>query len=327
MHIPDGVLSPGVCLVTGVIAAAGLQQAFRRLDQTLATRTVPLTGMVAALVFAGQMVNFPIGLPASGHLIGGALAAVLLGPWGASVALSLVLFVQMALFSDGGKFVYGTNVLNMGLVAPWSAWLVFQAIRNRFSNPRGTLVAAMVAAWCSVLASAGCFCLEFWLSHPSGAFPLSRIWFLMASFHSLIGVGEALITGGILSVVLIQRPDLIHGTLQVPSGKLTSLVGPGVIAALLIAAFLAPFASELPDGLEKVAQETGFDSQANPGSPMLFEDYSLPIPGTSAEDPLWGKVATALAGLLGTVTVLGLGWLLSRGLPSSDSPGKELHAG
>jgi cobalt/nickel transport system permease protein len=310
-----------------VIAAVGLQQAFRRLDQTLATRTVPLTGMVAALVFAGQMVNFPIGLPASGHLIGGALAAVLLGPWGASVALSLVLFVQMALFSDGGKFVYGTNLLNMALVAPWSAWIVFQAIRNRFPNPRGILMAAMVAAWCSVLASAACFCLEFWLSHPSGAFPLSRIWLLMASFHSLIGVGEALITGGILSVVLIQRPDLIRGHLQVAAEKLRSVFGAGVVAALLTAAFVAPFASELPDGLEKVAQETGFDSQVAPASPIVLDDYSVPVPGTEVEDPLWGKVATALAGLLGTITVLVLGWLLSKGLPISDSAGEELHAG
>lgn len=327
MHIPDGVLSPGVCLGTGVVAAFCLQHAFRRLDQTLATRTVPLTGMLAALVFAGQMVNFPIGLPASGHLIGAALAAVLLGPLGASVALSLVLFVQMALFSDGGKFAYGANVLNMALVAPWTAWLVFQGIRSRFPNPRGTLIAGMLAAWSSVLASAACFCLQFWLSYPSGTFPLSRVWLLMAGFHSLIGVGEALITGAILSVVLLQRPDLVHAPLTAPSGNLRNLVGTGVVAALLISAFVAPFASELPDGLEKVAQETGFGSRVTPASPILLEDYSLPVPGTEADDPLWGKVATALAGLLGTTTVLVLGWLLSRGMPSGDPPAEKLHAG
>jgi len=310
-----------------VIAAFGLQHAFRRLDQTLATRTVPLTGMLAALVFAGQMVNFPIGLPASGHLIGGALAAILLGPQGAAVALSLVLFVQMALFSDGGKFAYGANVVNMALVAPGTAWMVFQGIRNRFRSPRGTLVAGMLAAWCSVLASAACFCLQFWLSYPAGTFPLSRVWLLMAGFHSLIGVGEALITGAILSVVLLQRPDLVQTPLTVSAGNLRNLVGTGVVAALLIAAFAAPFASELPDGLEKVAQETGFDSRATPADPLLLEEYSVPLPGTNAQDPLWGKVATALAGLLGTTTVLGLGWLLSRTMPSDEPPAEKLHAG
>ena len=320
-------MSPGVCLGTAAIAVVGLQQAFRHLDQSLATRTVPLTGMVAALVFAGQMVNFPIGLPASGHLIGGALAAILLGPRGACVALSLVLFVQMALFSDGGKFAYGANVVNMALVAPWTAWLVFQAIRSRFPSPRGNLVAGMLAAWCSVLASAACFCLQFWLSYPAGAFPLSRVWLLMAGFHSLIGVGEALITGGILSVVLIQRPDLVQAPHPVPSAKVRSVIGAGVVAALLIAAFLAPFASELPDGLEKVAQETGFDSRVAPASPILLEDYSVPLPGMQTEDPLWSKVATALAGLLGTTTVLLLSWLLSRGMPSRVKSTEELHAG
>jgi len=327
MHIPDGVLSPGVCVGTGVIAAIGLQQAFRRLDQTLSTRTVPLTGMVAALVFAGQMVNFPIGLPVSGHLIGGALAAILLGPWGGAVALSLVLFVQMLLFSDGGKFAYGANTLNMALVGSMGAWCVFQALRARFPSPRGTLISGMIAAWVSVLAAAACFCLEFWLSYPAGEFQVSRIWLLMASFHSLIGVGEALITGGILSIVLLQRPDLVQAPQQSPAGRLGPVIGAGCIAALLIAAFASPFASELPDGLEAVAEQTGFDSQIAQTTPLILEDYALALPGTNPEDPLWSKVATALAGLLGTSTVLVLGWLLSRSLTSRLPAAEDLHAG
>jgi len=205
MHIPDGFLSPAVCLGTGLLAAGTLTVAFRKVRHSLASRTVPLTGMVAALVFAGQMVNFPIGLPVSGHLLGGTLAAVLLGPWGGCVAISLVLFVQMALFSDGGWLSYGANVFNMGIVGTLGGWAIFQAIRCRIPGPRGILLAAMAGAWGSVMAAAAAFGVEFVLSHPADQFNLRLIWVLMASFHSLIGVGEALITGLVLSVVLAHR--------------------------------------------------------------------------------------------------------------------------
>ncbi|MCY2968503.1 MAG: energy-coupling factor ABC transporter permease [Planctomycetota bacterium] len=324
MHIPDGFLSPAVCVGTGTIAAGTLAVAFRKLDATLASRTVPLTGMVASLIFAGQMVNFPIGLPVSGHLIGGTLAAILLGPWGGCVALALVLFVQMALFSDGGWLAYGANVFNMGVVGSLGGYALYHAVRSRIAGPRGVLLGGMLAGWGSVMAAAACFCLEFWLSHPAGEFDLRQIWMLMASFHSLIGVGEALITGMILSVVLVHRPELVaaQGTSTNPA-RIGRFVWTGVVAALIVAAFAAPFASEYGDGLEAVAEEAGFASRATESTGPLLNDY----PGTDPESPLWGKVATAMAGLLGTTVVLLLGWGLCQTLPRSLTPREDVHAG
>jgi cobalt/nickel transport system permease protein len=126
MHIPDGYLSPAVCAITGLAAVGGLAWAIRRLDQQVHARSLPLTGMVAALVFAGQMVNFPLGLfPVSGHLIGGTLAAILLGPWGGCVALSLVLLIQLFLFADGGWLALGANAFNMAVVGALGGGAVY----------------------------------------------------------------------------------------------------------------------------------------------------------------------------------------------------------
>lgn len=328
MHIPDGPLSPAVCIGTGVIAAVALRTAWRKLESTLATRTVPLTGMVAALIFAGQMVNFPIGLPVSGHLIGATLAASLLGPWGGCLALSLVLVVQMALFADGGKLALGANIFNMALVGTFAGYTLFRAVQSRVAGPKGVLLGSMIGSWASVMAAAFCFCLEFWLSHPDGAYNLSQVWMLMASFHSLIGIGEALITGLIISAVLVQRPDLLNNSTGPQlGGKSGQMVAAGVVLSLIIAAFAAPFASSAPDGLEAVAEQTGFAETAKEPSAWFLSDYSLPIPGTDEGTPLWGKVATATAGLLGTVVVLGLGYLLARRLPGQIAQTEGHNAG
>src|SRR6185437_14565486 len=116
MHLSDGILTPAACAVTYVAAAGAVGYSFKKLNQSLSDRTIPFTGMTAALVFAGQMVNFPLpGIPVSGHLLGGVLAAALLGPWGGCIAMTLVLFVQAALFADGGWMSLGANVLNMGV--------------------------------------------------------------------------------------------------------------------------------------------------------------------------------------------------------------------
>lgn len=327
MHIPDGYLSPAVCLGTGTLAAGALIVAFRQIRESLGSRTIPLTGMVAALVFAGQMVNFPIGLPVSGHLLGGTLAAVLLGPWGGCVAMTLVLFVQMVLFSDGGWLAFGANVFNMGVIGALGGSAIFQLIRSRIAGSRGVLLGAMFGAWGSVMAAAAAFGIEFVLSHPGGPFNLRLIWVLMASFHSLIGTGEALITGLILSVVLTHRPDLIWEPGQTGAAtRLGRVAWTGVTAALVISAFAAPFASELPDGLEAVAERAGFANSGTAANPLVLEDYAVPLPWQTHDSEFWGRVSVSLAGLLGTGVVLGLGWLMTRTLRPGLAAGEDGNA-
>ena len=139
MHIADGFLSTQVCIGAGLLAAGAIGLSLRKLNETVSSRTVPLTGMMAALIFAAQMVNFPLMLaPASGHLLGGVLAAIVVGPWAGCVAISLVLFLQMALFADGGWLAYGANVLNMGVVGSLGAIRFTPAFAVASPGPRGS---------------------------------------------------------------------------------------------------------------------------------------------------------------------------------------------
>jgi len=191
MHIADGILSPEVCLGAGVLSAGAIGLSLRKLNETLATRTVPLTGMMAAIIFAAQMVKFPLVVaPAWGHLLGGVLAAVVVGPWAGCVAIALVLFLQMALFADGGWLAYGANVLNMGVVGSLGGYAVYAFIRRRVAGPGGIVAGAVAASWLSVVAASALFCVEFGLSHRNGDFDLSTLVAVMTSFHSLVGVGE-----------------------------------------------------------------------------------------------------------------------------------------
>jgi cobalt/nickel transport system permease protein len=317
MHIVDGILSPEVCVATGVLAAGALGLSLRQLNRGVSSRTVPLTSMLAALIFAGQMVKFPLlVVPAYGHLLGGVLAAVVAGPWAGCVALSLVLFLQMALFADGGWLSYGANVLNMGVVGSLGGYAVFSAVRRWVPSPQGIVVGSVIAAWVSVVAASALFCVEFALSQPAGSFDLSKVVALMTSFHSLVGIGEALITGGIVSCVVAQRPDLIAS--PEPAGNAAVGVGRfvwvGAVAALLIAAFVAPFATEGADGLEAVAERAEFDTLEQPPRVLLLEDYAIPLPGVDISHGFWQKASVSLAGVFGTACVLGMAWMFGRWL-------------
>jgi cobalt/nickel transport system permease protein len=312
MHIRDGFLSPEVCLGTGVLALGALGWSLHKLRHSLADRTVPLTGMTASLIFAGQMVNFALPpLPVSGHLLGGVLASVLLGPWAGCIAISLVLIIQLALFYDGGWTVLGANILNMGVVGAWGGYSIYAALRSLLWKGRqGTIMAACVAAWLSVLAASTVFCAEFWLSWSSLQFNFLSVFGWMVFLHCLIGIGEALITGLVLNFVLIQRPDLIYQT-TVPATSVTRVgrfAAAGFVVALAVAAFLAPFASEYDDGLEEVAGKTGFDKLGQQLHVLLWDDYKIP----ALEQ--WSGLSTAAAGILGTLAVLAVAcgsvWLL-----------------
>ena len=334
MHIPDGVLSPVVCAGTGLLAAGAVGYSLHRLRKAPSDRTVPLTGMMAAVIFSGQMVNFPIslfGIPAvSGHLMGGVLASAILGPWGGCVALFLVLLVQGVLFADGGLLSLGANTLNMAVIGAWGGYGVLQFVRNRFSDERrGLIVGAIAASWLSVLAAAALFCGEVWLSWRVDGFDFGSLFTLMVTVHSAIGIGEALITGSILSFVLLHRPDLVVKArpLESPQSRLSSVLLTGFVVALVVCAFLAPFASSHPDGLESVAEQTALDQRVAEPTALFLSDYAVPLPFAGWENiPAWRMISVALSGILGTLAVVVMGYLMSRVLPASPLPAGADHA-
>jgi cobalt/nickel transport system permease protein len=302
MHIRDGILGPEVCLIAGTISLGAITYSLRRLRLDLADRAVPLTGMLAALIFAGQMVNFPLlGLPVSGHLLGGVLAAVMLGPWAGCLAITMVLIVQAVLFSDGGLLSLGANILNMAVIGSWGGYAVYSTVRRWLGNsPAATVSAAVIAAWLSVLAAAAMFCLEFTMSSRSTGIDWRGVLTLMVLYHALIGIGEALITGAIVSYVLVRRADLVPSVN--PTGtasRIGGFVASGLVAALAVAAILAPFKSELPDGLDAVSQRLQFDSLEIERPALLLEDYEIPAPAVS----WWPGLSVSLAGIVGTLVV------------------------
>ena len=326
MHIPDGVLSPEVCAGTGVLAAGAVGYSLHRLRQSPSDRTVPLTGMMAAVIFAGQMVNFPIslfGIPAaSGHLMGGVLAAAVLGPWAGCLAIFLVLLVQGVLFADGGLLSLGANTLNMAVIGAWGGYGVLSFVRNRFANEaRGVIVGVIAASWLSVLAAAALFCGEVWLSWNVPEFDFGSLFTLMVTVHSAIGVGEALITGSIVSFLLLHRRELdfANAIRSKPTGEsLAPVMMTGFVLALVICAFLAPFASGYPDGLETVAAKTSLDARIGEPTALLLSDYAIPLPFADWDQvPAWRMVSVSLAGILGTAAVIVMGFLMGRSLPIS----------
>lgn len=323
MHIPDMVLDARVAAVTGAIGAAGLLYAVRKLERQLGERTTVLMGTMSAFVFAAQMVNFPAGPGVSGHLLGGVLSAVLLGPWAGAVVVAAVLIVQCFLFNDGGLTALGANFINMGLIGSVVGYAIYAPIRRTISGPKGTLIAAMVAAWFSVLLASGAFAVELAASGRRGDFLQILSW--MALVHAVIGLGEALITGIVVRFVLLRRPDLL-GPETNPMDRAArwgrTMAG-GLAIALGVAVFLAPFASEFPDGLEYVGERLGFlpAESAAPALPSPLADYELKLPGLDH-----ARVATAMAGVVGTLAVFGLAWGMARILPRAKQERATLDA-
>ena len=301
MHIPNAVLDPRVAIVTTVLGVGGLGYGLRSLERRLGERTTVLMGTMAAFVFAAQMVNFPLGpLAASGHLLGGVLSAVMLGPWAGAVVIAAVLIVQCFLFGDGGLTALGANFVNMGLIGAVGGYAVYAPIRRALGGSRGVILGAMVAAWFSVILSAGAFSVEL---AASGRWPdFWRVLSLMVLVHAAIGVGEALITGMVLRFILLTRPDLIPDVRDSPAHA-RGVTAAGLVIALAVAIFLGPLASQLPDGLEFVGKKLDFLKGEAPSIVSApIPDYQLP--GLSDRSL---SAATAAAGALGTLVVFGLG--------------------
>lgn len=305
MHIPDGYLSVTVSAATGALAIGAVGLSLRQIQDRLADRVVPLTGMMSAMIFAGQMVNFPLpGVPVSGHLIGGVLAAAVLGPWAGCLAITSVLLVQWALFCDGGMLALGANVLNMAVCGAWGGFAVYTAMRRVVGTGlKGTVASAVVASWLSVMAAACLFCVEFGMSWSRADLSLGNIFALIVSYHAVIGLGEALITGAVISFVWSHRPDLLQGgdgAKTHVASEVGRFVTAGLATSIAIAAFLAPFASEHPDGLEAVAEQTGISQLATTPSALLLEDYEIPAISQMG----WQRLSVSLAGIGGTAAVV-----------------------
>ncbi|MGZ3433510.1 MAG: energy-coupling factor ABC transporter permease [Isosphaeraceae bacterium] len=317
MHIPDAVLDPRVAALTGILGAAGLFYGLKSVEGQLKERTTSLMGMMSAFIFAAQMVNFPVGPGVSGHLLGGVLAAVMLGPWAGAVVIAAVLIVQCFLFGDGGLTALGANFVNMGLIGSVVGYAIYAPIRRWIGGQRGILIAAMIAAWFTVLLAAGACAAE--LSASGNHRDFFRILSWMALVHAVIGLGEAIITGLVVRFILLTRPDLIEQDPtfalepQVRGGGpprrwLAAILG-GLGVALAVVVFLSPLASELPDGLEFVGQRIGFLAAESPSSPIPvpMPDYQFPLPSLEHV-----KAATAVAGLVGTLVVFAVSWGLAR---------------
>jgi len=208
MHIPDGFLNVATLATTYVVSAGGVGNAVRLSNKKLGEKQVPLMAVLAAFIFAAQMLNFPIAGGTSGHLIGAALAAILLGPWASVLIMSCVLIAQCLIFQDGGLLALGANIFNMGIVASFSGYYLYRLATSVLgNNRRGKLISGFIGAWGSVfLASIAC-AIELAVS---GASPLAAVLPAMAGIHALIGIGEGLITGAVLSLVLATRADLLQ---------------------------------------------------------------------------------------------------------------------
>ncbi len=208
MHIPDGFLSVATVATTYVVSVGGVANAVRVANKKLGEKHVPLMAILAAFIFAAQMLNFPVAGGTSGHIIGAALVAIMLGPWATVIIMSAVLMAQSLIFQDGGLLALGANIFNMGIVAGFGAYYVYHLTGLWLGdNRKGKLVSGFVAAWASVfLASIAC-ALEL---AASGTSPLGVVLPAMAGFHALIGIGEGLITVAVLSMVLATRADLLR---------------------------------------------------------------------------------------------------------------------
>lgn len=290
MHIPNGFLNVPVSLLFWVISAAVIAYALRRVNADLGERQIPLLGVLAAVIFAGQMLNFSITGGTSGHLMGAALAAIVLGPWAAIIVMACVVGVQALLFQDGGLLALGANIFNMGVVGVMVAWPAYRFIQNiARSQSWGLFVGGGVAAWLSVTLASLAVALQLWIS---GTAAVEVALPAMGGIHMLIGLGEALMTVGALAFIYTARRDLltdqpVTGTLPVWLGGL------GLAVALAV---LSPLASAHPDGLEWVAEELGFLEKAQPAEFALIPDYV--VPGVPDE-----ALATILAGLIGVAVV------------------------
>ncbi|MFP1629540.1 energy-coupling factor ABC transporter permease [Streptomyces sp. 5K101] len=333
MHVPDGFINAPVSVAAGAAAAGAVAVSLRGARRELggsaaalpgADRTAPLAGLVAAFVFAVQMLNFPVAAGTSGHLLGGALAAILVGPFTGVLCIAVVLLMQGVLFADGGLTALGVNITVMGVVTVLVAYGLFRGLVTVLPRTRRSVtVASFVAALVSVPAAAAAFTLLYAVGGLTDV-PIGSVLTAMVGVHVLIGIGEAAITALTVGAVLAVRPDLVYGArgltaplkLRVGGELVDAPAEPapvaarsprkvwltGLATAFVLAGFVSFYASASPDGLEKVAADTGIDKtveeHAAAGSPLA--DYGV-------EDITDARLSGGLAGVIGVGATVAVG--------------------
>ncbi|MGA5168882.1 MULTISPECIES: energy-coupling factor ABC transporter permease [Streptomyces] len=364
MHVPDGFINAPVSAAAGLAAAgavaAGLRGARRELGGSAlagghgAERTAPLAGLVAAFVFAVQMLNFPVAAGTSGHLLGGALAAILVGPWTGVLCIAVVLLMQGVLFADGGLTALGVNITVMGVVTVLVAYGIFRGLVKVLPRSRRSVtVASFVASLASVPAAAAAFTLLYAVGGTTDV-PVTKVLTAMVGVHVLIGIGEALITTATVGAVIAVRPDLVYGArgltaplklrvggrlvdavpvapapAAVPAARSTRTVWiTGLATALVLAGVVSFYASASPDGLEKVAADQGIDKKAeeHAAADSPLADYGV---SGLTDARLSGGLAGTI-GVGGTVLVgTGVFWAVRRrdGARRGEGSGEGVRAG
>ena len=303
MHVPDGFINAQVSAATGIISLGTLWAYIRNAKNLVADKLIALTGMMSALIFVLQMINFPIAAGTSGHLLGGALAVIVLGPSLGVICISIVVVIQSLLFADGGLSALGVNVLNMAIITSLTGWFTITLWKKLFGESQFTLISgSVIAGLLSVVFSSIAFVLEYAIGGTVSV-PLGNVLIAMISTHLLIGLGEGIITALIVSLLLRVRSDLVYVNSKKNKSNTLS-TSYGVLSALILSLTLVtPYASSSPDGLESVASDFGFEE--TDGVVLLLEDYGI----SSINNNF---VSTTLSALLGVLAIAGLGTLFFR---------------
>ena len=296
MHVPDGFMNVTMSAATGVISFGTLWAYIRSAKDLIADKFIALTGMMSALIFVLQMINFPIAAGTSGHLLGGALAVIVLGPRLGLICLSVVVIIQSLLFADGGLSALGVNVLNMAIVTSATSWFIVKYwIKFIGKNKTSIVSVSVLAGILSVVFSSIAFTIQYAIGGTI-SIPVGTVLLAMVTTHFIIGFGEGVITALIVTLLIRVRPDLIYAYERSDENTTkVSFYGLFIILILLLS-LVTPFASSSPDGLESVAEEFGFTQTE--GIVLLLDDY-----GISAVNNDF--ISTVLSALLG-VTVLAI---------------------
>ena len=296
MHVPDGFMNVTMSAATGVISFGTLWAYIRSAKDLIADKFIALTGMMSALIFVLQMINFPIAAGTSGHLLGGALAVIVLGPRLGLICLSVVVIIQSLLFADGGLSALGVNVLNMAIVTSATSWFIVKYwIKFIGKNKTSIVSVSVLAGILSVVFSSIAFTIQYAIGGTI-SIPVGTVLLAMVTTHFVIGFGEGVITALIITLLIRVRPDLIYAYERSDENTTkVSFYGLFIILILLLS-LVTPFASSSPDGLESVAEEFGFTQ--TDGVILLLDDY-----GISAVNNDF--ISTVLSALLG-VTVLAI---------------------
>ena len=314
MHIPDGFLSAGVATATWLASASALGLSLRRERSEPDEVPASMLGALAAFVFAAQLVNVPVLPGTSGHLVGAVLTAALVGPGRGLIVMAVVLAVQALVFQDGGVTALGANLLSMGVVGCYGGHGVAVLVGRLAVGAAGLVAGPVLGAFVATLVGATVVGLVL---AGSGLYPAPLVVPVLLSVHVPIALLEAALTGTVLATLLRWRPDVVRGMQPVSGRPSRSAPVLGLLSlALAVAAFAAPFASPLPDGLEAVAERLGFAGAARPLWPAPLPDYG-------AKWLSLGRAGVALVGSLGALLAAGLAWVLARGL--GDKPEEESH--